>query len=69
VIGEADDPTVILRADTDVPELELLDSEDVGAETPGCPVGGGAADPTKSEDPDPEVGHISPSRYRRMSIE
>jgi hypothetical protein len=47
----------------------LLYTEDVGAETTGCPVGGGATDPSQPEDRHPVVGHISPSRYRRMSIE
>jgi hypothetical protein len=69
VIGKTDDAAVVFRASSEVAELELLDSEHVGSDAPGCPVCGGAADPTKAENPDPEVGHIRPSRYRRMSIE
>ena len=50
-------------------QFELLDTEDVAAETPGGPVGGGAADAAQPEDRQAVVGHISPSRYRRMSME
>ncbi len=69
VIGQPDDPAVILGPSTGVTELELFDTEDVAAESAGGPVGGGAADSSQTEDRQPVVGHISPSRYRRMSIE
>ena len=69
VIGQPDDPAVILGSSAGMTELELLDTEDVVAESTGGPVGGGAADSSQPEDRHPVVGHISPSRYRRMSIE
>ena len=69
MIGQPDDPAVILRSSPDVTELELLDAEDVAPEATGCPEGGGAADTAQPEDRHPIVGHISSSRYRRMSIE
>jgi CBS domain-containing protein len=50
VIGEPDDPRVVLRLAPHVPELELLEPQDLGAGAAGEPVGRGAAPAAQAKD-------------------
>jgi hypothetical protein len=56
VVRVADDARVIVRATPLVPEGELLDPQDIAAQTPRQPVEGAAADASETEDDGSPVG-------------
>ena len=62
VVGQADDPAVVLARPVDVAELELLEAEDPIAEPAAEPVGGSAADPAEPDDDRVPVAPRSPVR-------
>ena len=56
VVGEPDDPRVVLRLAPDVAQLELLQPEHFRARSPREPVGGRAAEAAEAQDDVFEVG-------------
>jgi len=50
VVGQPDDPAVILRSAVDVAQLELLEPQDPVTQPPAQPVDGAGADPAQADD-------------------
>ena len=68
VVGQADDPAVVLAGAVGVAELELLEPEDAVAEPPAQPVGGPAADPAQPDHDGVPVAAVRHGRVVRASV-